>query len=264
MQDRIAVVLAAGKGTRMKSDLPKVLVPACGRPIIQYVLDALQRTGHSRVVVVIGYRGDDVRQALAARQQPDFQLQFVEQREQRGTGHAVLVCREALDSFDGPVTVLTGDSPMVQDQSLRQLLQAFEQQQAACLLGTLHHPRPTGLGRIVRDPQSGEFLGIVEEKDASEAQRAITEVNMSTYVFDNRDLFWALDRVGVQNRQAEMYLTDCPGILKQAGKRVAALPVLSACEALSINTVEDLQHVETQMRKMGYNSDSSRPPFRQH
>src|SRR5690606_8719815 len=129
MTQRVAIVLAAGKGTRMKSDLPKVLVPACGRPLVDYVLDALERTGFTRVLVVVGYRADDVRKALSNR----ANVEFVEQREQLGTGHAVQMCRDALAGHDGPVLILTGDSPMVQDASLAGLMDGYERQRPACL-----------------------------------------------------------------------------------------------------------------------------------
>ncbi len=228
----------------MKSDLPKVLVPACGRPLVDYVLDALERTGFTRVLVVVGYRADDVRKALSNR----ANVEFVEQREQLGTGHAVQMCRDALAGHDGPVLILTGDSPMVQDASLAGLMDGYERLRPACLLGTLRHPRPTGLGRIVRDA-SGAFVGIVEEKDATDEQKQINEVNMSTYVFHGPDLLWALGQLRNDNRQGEYYLTDCPGILKAAGKLVDALPILQECEALSVNTVEDLKLVEQAMRR---------------
>jgi bifunctional UDP-N-acetylglucosamine pyrophosphorylase/glucosamine-1-phosphate N-acetyltransferase/UDP-N-acetylglucosamine pyrophosphorylase len=164
----------------------------------------------------------------------------------------VKVCREALESHRGPVLIVTGDSPMVQVDSLKQLLAEFNRRKFSCLLGTLHHPNPTGLGRILRDPVRGEFSGIKEEKDASPDQRAITEVNMSTYVFDCEDLLWSLQQIQNNNQQREYYLTDCPAALKMAGKTVDALPILKACESLSINTVEELRRVEDEMRKMGY------------
>jgi len=240
-----AVVLAAGKGTRMKSDLPKVLVDACERPLIQYVLDALRRSGIERIHVVVGYRRELVEAALEGQSG----VSFVEQSEQLGTGHAVMVCREALADHEGPVVVVTGDSPMLQSSSMDRLLAGFEQDQAACVMGTIHKEDPTGLGRVVRDAD-GEFAAIVEEKDATDEQRRITEVNMSTYVFDRRDLFAALDQLRPNNKQGEYYITDCPGILKQEGKTVKALPVLQQVEALSVNTVEDLAIVEAAMRQL--------------
>lgn len=240
-----AIVLAAGKGTRMKTELPKVLVQACGRPLIAYVLDALREASIRRIHVVVGYRADEVRKALAGQEDVDF----VDQPEQLGTGHAVMVCRDALADHDGPVVIVTGDSPMLQSKSVRKLLAGFDRDNAACVMGTIHKPDPTGLGRVVRDEQ-GRFEAIVEERDATPEQRLITEVNMSTYVFDRGELFAALDQLRPDNAQGEYYVTDCPGILKRAGKRVEALPVLEQVEALSVNTVDDLQEVEEAMRRL--------------
>ncbi|MBM4002107.1 MAG: glycosyl transferase family 2 [Planctomycetes bacterium] len=242
----MAVVLAAGMGTRMKSDLPKVLFPVCGRPMVHFVLDALQRAGVTRTIVVVGYRSDLVRAELA-----DRSVEFAEQTERLGTGHAVKMCEPQLASHHGPVVVLAGDSPLVQDASLSVLFAEFDRDLPACLLGTLKKDNPAGLGRIVRSA-SGAFQGIVEEKDATEEQRLIQEVNMSTYVFDARELRRALGLLRNDNRQREYYLTDCPGILLREGKDVRALPVLRPCESLSINTLEELAGVEAEMKRLGY------------
>jgi bifunctional UDP-N-acetylglucosamine pyrophosphorylase/glucosamine-1-phosphate N-acetyltransferase/UDP-N-acetylglucosamine pyrophosphorylase len=247
MERAMAVVMAAGMGTRMKSDLPKVLCPVLARPMIEYVLDALSAGGVERVVAVVGYRADDVRAALAGRKD----VEFVLQTERLGTGHAVKMAREFLLRHEGPAVIVAGDSPMLQAASVRALLEHFEKHRPACLLGTLHKANPAGLGRIVRDSQ-GEFAGIVEEKDASDEQRRITEVNMSTYVFDSGELVHALDRLKNDNKAGEYYLTDCPGILKREGKLVQALPILQPCEALSINTIDELGAVEAEMQRLGY------------
>jgi UDP-N-acetylglucosamine pyrophosphorylase len=240
----LAIILAAGKGKRMASDLPKVLVPVCGRPMIRYVVDAVRAAGVMRMTVVVGYRGELVRAELAG----EAGISFAEQTEQLGTGHAVMMCRESLAGYEGPALILAGDSPMVQLSSLRAVLEEFDRRQPACLLGTATKAKPAGLGRIVRDA-NGDFLAIVEEKDATPAQRAITEVNMSTYVFRPADLLWALGQLTADNAQGEYYLTDCPGVLKQAGRQVLALNALQPCEALSINTVGELAIVEEEMRK---------------
>lgn len=242
MSRTVAIVMAAGKGTRMESDLPKVLIPVRGRPMIEYVLDALAAGGVERMLVVVGYRGELVREALTGRD-----VEFVTQTEQLGTGHAVMVCREALSDFDGPVLVVAGDSPMLRRESVQTLLNEFAERQPACLLGTAHKQNPQGLGRIVRDA-AGKFAGIVEERDASDLQRQITEVNMSTYVFNARDLFEALAQIDRSNAQGEYYLTDCPGVLQAAGRDVQALPVLSPGEALSINNPQELAAVERAMQ----------------
>lgn len=247
MNAPIAVVLAAGKGTRMKSELAKVLFPVCGRPMIHFVLDALEAAGVARTIVVVGHQQEKVRQTLQDRQN----VEFVVQAEQLGTGHAVQVCSESLRSHDGPVIVLAGDSPLLQSTSLKTLLAEFEKTQPALLQGTLHRSDPTGLGRIVRDSQ-GKFIGIVEEKDASDQQRKITEVNMSTYIFNCRDLLDALSQLKQNNSQAEYYLTDCAALLGTAGRPVEALPVLQDCESLSINNQEELATVDAKMREMGY------------
>lgn len=239
MGKSIAVVLAAGKGTRMKSDLPKVLMPVAGRAMIEYVLDAVEDAGVSQTLVVVGYQAALVRESLKDRKS----LTFVEQTEQLGTGHAVQVCVPYLADFNGAVLIVTGDSPLTQVTSLRRLLSSFHEERAACVLGTLIKDDPTGLGRIVRNAQ-GEFEGIVEHKDATPEQLLIQEVNMSTYVFDCQRLLPALAELRADNRQQEYYITDCPGILRTAGGKVLALPVLQPCEAMSINSLEDLQAVE--------------------
>jgi len=223
----------------MKSELPKVLIEVCHRPMIEYVLDALDAAGVDEMLVVVGYRADLVRQTLAGRPK----VRFVDQTEQLGTGHAVMMCREALAGHEGPVLIVTGDSPLAQADSLSRLLAEFDRRRPACLLGTAHKDNPQGLGRIVRD-EAGQFEQIVEEKDASDQQRRITEVNMSCYVFAGPELLFALDHIRPANAQSEYYLTDCPGVLKAAGRTVEALPVLKPIEALSINTHEELAAVE--------------------
>lgn len=241
----MAIVLAAGKGTRMKSDLPKVLVPANGRPLITYVLDSLRAAGIGRITVVVGYKGELVKEALA--QYAD--LDFVIQEQQLGTGHAVMCCRHTLQNQQGPVVIVTGDSPMLQVDSVTQLLSKLKSDDLACLLGTLNSPDPTGLGRIVRDAD-GNFTAIVEEKDASESQKKISEVNMSTYVFQGPRLYAILDRITNQNQQSEYYVTDYPSVLLADGLSVDALPVLKDVEALSVNTVEHLAAVEDALNQL--------------
>ncbi len=218
MAGPLAIVLAAGRGTRMKSDLPKVLFPVLGRPMIHWVLDALQAAGVAKSVVVVGYRADDVKSELAGRSQVGFALQ----EQQLGTGHAVQMCSDQLKQHSGPVIVVAGDSPLVQAASIRRLIEESEKSRAACLLGTLEKDNPTGLGRIVRDA-SGRFERIVEQKDATAEQLLIREVNMSTYVFQCDALQWALGQLSNSNAQGEFYLTDCPEILRNSGRTVDAL-----------------------------------------
>jgi bifunctional UDP-N-acetylglucosamine pyrophosphorylase/glucosamine-1-phosphate N-acetyltransferase len=247
----IAVVLAAGKGTRMASDLPKVLHDAAGKPLVRWVLDALAAAGISDRIVVVGYRADLVEQALAGI--PG--VAFATQHEQRGTGDAVAAAipliRERITGDPPhtrrPVVVVCGDSPMLRPASVTGLLDAFTARAAACLLGTAVTADPTGLGRIIRDDH-GRFLGIVEHRDATAEQRTIREVNMSTYVFDARGLLRALDRLTPDNAAGEYYITDCPGILRHEGHVVEAVACLDPSETLSVNTPEQLAAVAAALK----------------
>jgi bifunctional UDP-N-acetylglucosamine pyrophosphorylase/glucosamine-1-phosphate N-acetyltransferase/UDP-N-acetylglucosamine pyrophosphorylase len=245
--------MAAGKGTRMKSDLPKVLYPVWGRPMIDYVLDVLE-TVVERIFVVVGYRSDLVRESLRGRRK----LEFVEQTEQLGTGHAVMVCRDQLVGYEGALLVLAGDCPMVQAETINKLFDAYNATDTlgkkipSCVLGTATKDNPTGLGRILRD-SNGEFIGIVEERDATPEQLQIKEVNMSYYVFHSPDLLGALSELRSDNSQNEYYITDVPAVLKRQEKKVIAMPILKQIETLGINTVEEAQVVEKALQ--GFQND---------
>ena len=238
MAATVSVVLAAGKSTRMKSALPKVLHEVCGRPMIEYVLDAARAAGVTRQVVIVGHEAEKVKQALAAHRDVEFALQS----EQKGTGHAVMMCRENLAGHDGPVLVLTGDAPLMRPESFTALLDEFTAQQAACVIGTAETEHNHGLGRIVRDA-AGNFLKIVEQKDGTPAELAIREINVGCYVFDCRALFAALDEIKPNNQQKEYYLTDCAAILKGKGLPVVASKKLDIIEALGVNTRSELVKV---------------------
>jgi bifunctional UDP-N-acetylglucosamine pyrophosphorylase/glucosamine-1-phosphate N-acetyltransferase len=241
--DAVAVVLAAGKSKRMKSDTPKVLHPVCGRPMIEYVLDAARVAGVGRMVVVIGHQADVVRNAL--QHHPD--VEFALQAEQKGTGHAVMMARDALVGHRGAVLVLTGDTPLLRASSLTALLQAQRAQHAACVVGTATTSQNFGLGRIVRDPV-GTFLRIVEERDASPQEKQITEINTGCFAYDCESLFAALDQVRPENDQGEFYLTDCAEILRRMGRTVVAVRAFDIVEAMGVNTPEQLAEVEQAMR----------------
>lgn len=248
MSEPCAIVLAAGKGTRMKSDLPKVLCPVVDRPMIHFVLDALAKAGIRRQIVVVGYQAGLVREALKDRSE---NIEFVTQTEQLGTGHAVQMCRDVLKSQTGPTIVVAGDSPLIQHTSISKLLVHSQTAKPALLLGTLIKNDPEGLGRIVRNADGG-FTGIVEQKDATPEQLEITEVNMSTYFFQTSDLCDSLDQLSNDNAQGEYYLTDCARLLYEAGRPVEAMPVLQPCESMSINNPDELKLVDATMRAMGY------------
>jgi len=240
----VAIVLAAGKGERMKSDRPKVLHELCGRAMIEYVLDAARHAGAQRIIVVIGYGAEGVRKALGDHKDVEFAFQA----EQLGTGHAVRVCSEQLAGHDGPVLILTGDAPLVLGASLAKLVAEQAKTRAECVLGTAEVANPFGLGRVIRDERD-EFFAIVEEKDASDEQREICEINPSYYVFNCADLLNSLGKINADNKQEQLYLTDCPGVLRSEGKKVLALKVLAGEEAYGINSRDQLAHAFTILQR---------------
>jgi bifunctional UDP-N-acetylglucosamine pyrophosphorylase/glucosamine-1-phosphate N-acetyltransferase len=238
MPSPLAIVLAAGKSTRMKSALPKVLHEVCGRPMIDYVLDAARSAGVERIVAVVGHRADLVQAHLAQFADVSCALQA----EQKGTGHAVMMCREQIAAHHGPVLILAGDTPLLKRDSLAALLAALDEQQAAAVIGTAVTAANQGLGRIVRDAD-GRFLRIVEEKDATVDEQAIQETNTGCYAFDAQHLLGSLDQIRPDNAQAEYYLTDCPRVLLRAGQRVIAAQCFDFVEALGVNTRVQLAEV---------------------
>jgi UDP-N-acetylglucosamine diphosphorylase/glucosamine-1-phosphate N-acetyltransferase len=242
-----AIILAAGKGTRMKSDLPKVLHPVCGRPMLSYALDACQQAGCGRLICVVGHRADLVRQGFA---HLNSHIRWVVQEPQLGTGHAAMVCRDELAKLDGPVLVLAGDGPLIRPATLRKLIDTHVTSGAACTLGTAILDNPGRYGRIVRDA-SGELAGIVEALDATAEQRSIREVNVSLYCFDAAALLGVLDQLTNHNAKGEYYLTDALALIRQGGGKLAAVPAMPAQDVVSINTLDELAQVERVMRRRG-------------
>ena len=234
-----AVILAAGQGKRMKSDLPKVLHIACRRPLVAYVIDAARAAGAGKIVLVVGHKQELVREAMADQQG----IAFAVQEQQLGTGDAVKASRDALADHDGAVLVLAGDMPLVTSRSLGRLLELQQREKAACVVGTARTEQNKGLGRIVRD-SDGVFQRIVEEADASPQEKAITEINTGCYAFEASDLFAALGEIKPENDQTEYYLTDCAEILLRRGKRVLAECCFDVQEAIGVNTREQLAEVE--------------------
>ena len=174
-----AIILAAGKGTRMKSDWPKVLHEVCGQPMLAHVMNACREAGCAKMLCVVGYGADQVRRRFADADD----VVWVEQTQQLGTGHAAMVCLDHLQGLRGPVLVVAGDGPLIQGQTLKDLLDAHARGGGACTLATCVLDDPMAYGRILRD-SDGNLLGIVEHLDATEAQRRIKEVNVSLYCFD--------------------------------------------------------------------------------
>lgn len=231
----VAVILAAGKGTRMPAgDIPKVMHPVAGRPMVAHVVDAVRPVCDGRIYVVVGYKAEQVRESLA-----ETGVEFVYQREQLGTGHAVVQCAPALDGFSGTVIVLNGDVPCLRSRTVEEFVSYHVAEDAAATVLTAVVASPTGYGRIIRDPD-GSLARIVEEKDADERERAIDEINSGLFCFDKVKLFDALAATNRKNAQREFYLTDVIGVLKKRGERVRAHRAADAWEVAGVNTADEL------------------------
>lgn len=249
----VAVVLAAGDGTRMKSARPKVLHPLCGRPLIAHVMDAVLGVGPQRCVVVVGDRGDDVREQLAAVAATETPVAFVEQHERRGTGHAASLAlgdaraSDAAAAGDEDVLVVAGDAPLLTTATLQALVAAHREGAAAATVLVANLADPGGYGRVVRDAR-GHVVRIVEERDASAEELAITEVNTSTYCFRRSQLAPALARLAPDNVQGELYLTDAIALLRDDDLDVLAVTVGDPIEVAGVNDRAQLAVCERELR----------------
>lgn len=245
MQDRdvAAVILAAGMGKRMKSELPKVLHKIDGRFMVDYVIDNARAAGVNRIVLVVGHKHEMVEKELANRQ-----VKFALQIPQNGTGHAVQMAVPYLNDFDGDLLVLCGDMPLVSVSTIKNLIKTRHESKAAAVVLTVNLDEPGSYGRIIRD-KGGYLDSIVEFKDASDSIKQIKEVNTGAYCFDYRNLLSVLGQLDSQNAQAELYLTDTIKLLKQKGLKVAALVSDDSNEGFGINSIDELSYVESIIRE---------------
>ena len=244
-----AVVLAAGEGTRMRSTRPKPLHMLCGRAMVLYVLDALAECEVNRAVVVVGHGAERVTKKLQE-EAGDLVLDFVEQHVQRGTGDAASVGLTAFldDDDDGDVLVLPGDTPLLRASTIATLVREHRLTEAACTILTAESNDATGYGRILRD-KDDRVLRIVEERDATDEERAITEWNTSIYCFRRSVLAPALRRVSPDNDQGEYYLTDVVEVLHDAGYSIVPIIATDDVEPQGINDRRQLAHAEAELRR---------------
>lgn len=242
VEDLAAVVLAAGKGTRMKSERAKVLHEIAGRPLLFYPLRAAKEAGCEKISVVVGHQGQEVEAALS-----EMSVNCVWQTEQLGTGHALLCAAENLKDFSGDLLLLCGDVPLLTAETVAQLLALHRIEKAAVTVLTASLINPQGYGRILRDGEN--VSAIVEEKDASAAERSICEINTGTYVFDAEFVFSVLPQLGKQNAQGEYYLTDVVAAAAHAGRKTRALCLADPNEALGINDRLQLAEGNALMRQ---------------
>ena len=232
------VILAAGKGTRMKSDLAKVLHPLNRRPMVHYVVDAAREIGSQRTVLIVGHQEEKVRAATS-----DLGVDYATQSPQLGTGHAVMQAAPFFQDYDGDVLVLSGDVPLLRAATLRELITCHHEKQVLATLLTTEMSDPAGYGRVIRDG-SGAVVRIVEDKDANDAERSIREINVGIYVFNGKALFETLPQVKNDNKQGEYYLPDVLKLYVERGERLAAVQTPDVQETHGINTVEQLKNAE--------------------
>jgi bifunctional UDP-N-acetylglucosamine pyrophosphorylase/glucosamine-1-phosphate N-acetyltransferase len=241
------LVLAAGLGTRMKSSLAKVLHKLGGRPLIAHVCQTAALLNPRKTYVVVGYQADNVKAAVE-KELGSAQAGFVTQSEQRGTGDAVMAARSALVQANSTVLILSGDVPLVRVETLRALIDKHLGDDAACTILTVRLENPTGYGRVVRD-EAGKFVKIVEQKDATEEERQVREINSGIYCFDSGKLFAALERVQPTNSQGEYYLTDVPGIFRDDREQVSLYQHHDSREVSGVNTRAELAEFENLLRR---------------
>lgn len=229
-----AIILGAGKGTRMKSDLPKVMMPVCNKPMIKHIIDTLEEMGAKDIVTVISPDGSIVGDATAP-------YKTAVQAEQLGTGHAVLCAKEALKDFDGVVLVIFGDTPLITKKTFMKAAEKIREGYAVAVLGF----RPKDAARYGRLKMNGsELVGIVEYKDATEEERKIDFCNSGCMGFDGKHLFEILKRIGNENAAGEYYLTDAVKIAREMGLKCTAIEG-NPKEVASANTREELAELET-------------------
>jgi bifunctional UDP-N-acetylglucosamine pyrophosphorylase / glucosamine-1-phosphate N-acetyltransferase len=244
-----AIILAAGKGTRMKSDLPKVAFPVGDRPMVCAVVDACIDAGCSKIIPVVGYKQEIIREALAGyANNPAVALEFAVQDEQLGTGHAVQCSASAFAARQGNTFVLAGDGPLVRASTLHTMLERHRATNAAATIATSIIDDPTGYGRIVRD-SNRRFKAIVEHKNCTPEQRLIREINPSYYLFNVYALFTTLPKVPRNPVGNEYYLTDVLETLLTDGHKVEVVDAVPPEDVLSINTPEELARVDALFRQ---------------
>jgi len=247
-----AVILAAGKGKRMKSDLAKVLHPVLGLPMVVYVIRAVRQAGCERIVVVIGHQRDRVRTALA-----DQGVEFVVQDEQLGTAHALTQAEETFSGEHGDLLVLAGDTPLLTGRTLQRMVDRHRRTGAAATVLTAVLEDPAGYGRIIRTPE-GLLDAIVEDRDAAGPQKEICEINTGAYCFEAPLVFEVLQEIGTGNTQKEFYLTDAIALLRSRGMIVGAMVAENWREMLGINSAAQLAEAEMIMSRQIQSEDEKK------
>ncbi len=241
-RDIATVILAAGKGTRMKSDLAKVLHPVCGRPMLWYPVSIAHKIGSDKIVVVIGHQADEIKNAMN-----DDALLYVYQKEQLGTAHAVMQTEPVLKDFDGAIIILCGDVPLLQLSTLQRLLEFHRESASDVTVLTTMPEDPYGYGRIIKDKED-RVIKIIEHRDASDKEKEISEINTGIYCVESAFLYHALAYIETNNSQGEFYLTDIFDIARRENRKARSFLLQDPHEAMGINTVEQRDEAERIMK----------------
>ena len=239
MKKLYTIILAAGKGTRMKSDLPKVLHKIDGKELVKYVIEQALEAGSDEIWLVTGHKGEMVIEATG-----DYSVKYVEQKEQLGTGHAVMQAAGPLKEKIGDVLILCGDVPLLRPQTLIGFKNAHHDSKSSASVLTTDLDDPYGYGRIVKD-DSGNIIKIVEQKEASEAENRIKEINSGVYLINCKDLFYSLQHISSDNASGEYYLTDVVSVMKNNNKKISTYKIADSTEISGINTIEQLERAES-------------------
>lgn len=239
MKKLITLILAAGLGKRMKSDLPKVIHRINGKELVKYVISQATDTGSDEIWLIIGHKGELVREATK-----DLGVNYVEQKEQLGTGHAVMQAEKVLEGKSGDILILCGDVPLLRSETLINMRKFHKSSGAVATVLTTEFNDPFGYGRIIKD-NKGNILRIVEQKDASEEEKSVKEINSGVYIIDKNELFSSLKHISSDNAGGEYYLTDVIGILTGQNKKVSTFLTHDNTEIQGINTIEQLLQAES-------------------
>ncbi|MYC83588.1 MAG: NTP transferase domain-containing protein [Acidobacteria bacterium] len=248
------LIMAAGKGTRLKSSLPKVLHPLAGRPLIEHLLQTVEALNPRHTLVVVGHQAALVKSRLRHRA-----VEFVDQVPQLGTGHAVQAARDWWSGKPGNLLILSGDVPLISAGTLRKMVQVHDRTRASLTLLSTRLADPGGYGRVIR-AEDGRVRGIVEQKEAGPSELQVKEVNTGLYCFRIPDLSEVIDRLTADNRQKEYYLTDCVGLLSRRGKAVEAVVCHDWLEVTGVNSPVDLARMEKALRERRSGSRETRAP----
>ncbi len=237
------VILAAGKGKRMQSlDKPKVMFEMLGKPMLEYVVETALKFFPSKIIIIVGWQKEVI---LNYFQKKNYykQIEFIEQKEQLGTGHAILQTKNALNSFYGNVLILSGDVPLLSSETISKLLEKHNTTNATATILTAKIDNPFGYGRIILNT-NGDVEKIVEEKDTNENQKKMNEINSGVYLFNRKNLFDALNFISPNNSQKEYYLTDVFTFFNSNEKKISSYITNNLVEVLGVNTVEDLDSLQ--------------------